>query len=529
MTDPVRKLIRLLSLARIGLSEAFLLATSAVLSGATVAALHLWADVPAPTAILAVLGCLSVIVAGHSLMRRASAASSIDAEIAELRAEIAVLRRSTSVGSREAAPVAVDRAPEPAWRGAPGRASSASFAPGAGMRPTALLPAPSFATAPSRSFAHNVPPVTERPATAASPVSSSPGQEPARSSERTGSAGSHRAPGSGAERREERRQPVSGLRVRAAPAASSETVIPHNPPEPASARQPNIRREVSAYPDAAANDAAGLLDLDAMQALIEQCAGEHPTTAANAVKPFGVASAALDPRRPGSSAAPGATEEVTLFGHIALIAEALEAKRMEVSLDPLIGLGDRKVRNLELSMRLVTQAGHAYGEEEFHRIAAGTGLVARIDAAKLASAAGVLSRFRTNGSRAALFLAIAGETLVDDTFSRAFDELLGSGREENRSLVLAFAQAEARNFTAAHWSTIGQTAKAGVRFALAEVTDLDTDFERLKSHGFDYIKLDAAVFLDGLPTPGGHIPAADICRHLAGLGLDLVLGGTAAG
>jgi cyclic-di-GMP phosphodiesterase TipF (flagellum assembly factor) len=68
-------------------------------------------------------------------------------------------------------------------------------------------------------------------------------------------------------------------------------------------------------------------------------------------------------------------------------------------------------------------------------------------------------------------------------------------------------------------------AAIGLKFALRDVTDLDMDFERLKQHGFDFIKLDASVFLDGLPTPDGRIPAADICRHLSGVGLGLIVGG----
>lgn len=175
-----------------------------------------------------------------------------------------------------------------------------------------------------------------------------------------------------------------------------------------------------------------------------------------------------------------------------------------------------------------TQTGHAYVDDELRRIAAGTGLLARLDAAKLASAAGILKRFRTNGSRACLFCAVAGESLVDDNFTGVFPEVLAADEVDDVRLVLAFAQAEARNFTAAHWHTITQVWKLGVTFALSEVTDLDMDFELLKAHGFDFIKLDTAVFIDGLPTPSGRVPAADICRHLADLELNLILGDTVA-
>jgi cyclic-di-GMP phosphodiesterase TipF (flagellum assembly factor) len=65
----------------------------------------------------------------------------------------------------------------------------------------------------------------------------------------------------------------------------------------------------------------------------------------------------------------------------------------------------------------------------------------------------------------------------------------------------------------------------GFRFALQAVTDLDMDFDSLKTKGFSFVKLDADVFLEGMPAPGGPLPAADICRHLAELGLTLIVGG----
>ena len=67
-------------------------------------------------------------------------------------------------------------------------------------------------------------------------------------------------------------------------------------------------------------------------------------------------------------------------------------------------------------------------------------------------------------------------------------------------------------------------AAAGFRFALEEVTDLDMDFGALKAMGFEFVELDAPVFLEGLPAAGGRIPASDICRHLSDFGLTLIVG-----
>ena len=301
------------------------------------------------------------------------------------------------------------------------------------------------------------------------------------------------------------------------------------------------RPELGDWPRANPNVPTAPLDLDTMQTLIEQLAAKlhQPETAA---PPVAARSSEPPPLRASAPKATPHTEEVFAgelaqtaavagsgqmapYGHLALIAEAVEANRMDVCLDPILGLSDRKARHFELSVRLITGTATELAPEEYEPTAAGTGLLARIDAAKLARASDVLHRLRARGSRASLFSAVAGESLADAAFSETFAEILAGEEGRATRLVLTFAQAEARNFTDTHWRTVSGMAAIGLKFALRDVTDLDMDFERLKQHGFDFIKLDASVFLDGLPTPDGRIPAADICRHLSGVGLGLIVGG----
>lgn len=275
------------------------------------------------------------------------------------------------------------------------------------------------------------------------------------------------------------------------------------------------------------------VDAIRVQAGLSAAAGALAMTTASAA-PTSVSAAAAPATTglgvPAETPAPpqSGRHEAAPFGHLALIAEAVEANRMDVCLDPILGLADRKARHFELSVRLVTERGDDVGEDVYGDLAAGTGLLARIDAAKLSRAADVLERLRARGSRASLFSSVAGESLADDNFAGTFADILTAEEGLGARLVLTFAQAEARTFTQAHWRAISDMSAIGLKFALSDVVDLDMDFAALKAHGFDFIKLDAPVFLEGLPTPAGHIPAADICRHLAGLGLGVIVGGIVA-
>ena len=219
-------------------------------------------------------------------------------------------------------------------------------------------------------------------------------------------------------------------------------------------------------------------------------------------------------------AAPGAPPQ--LNPQLARIAEAVAAERMEVLLEPIHALVEGRPRHFEVSMRLLTADGAALDQHEYARAARGSGLMPRIDAAKMIRAARIAGRLGQRGREGAVLTTTAGDSLTDQSFLEAAATGPGSGAA--MGLVLSFAQSEVRAFTPGHARALGDLAAIGLRFALEELTDLDMDFAALKEMGFAFVELDAPVFLDGLPAPGGRVPASDICRHLADFGLSLIVG-----
>ena len=157
-------------------------------------------------------------------------------------------------------------------------------------------------------------------------------------------------------------------------------------------------------------------------------------------------------------------------------------------------------------------------------LAAGSGLLPQIDQAKLERTARVADRLRARDNGGALFSTLAGESLGNEQFQAAFRGLVAADMALVGRLVLSFTQRDVRAFTRMHWDAISSMSAVGLKLALEDVSDLDMDFEHLAEKGFDFVKLDARVFLEGLPAAGGPIPAADICRHLSGYGLTLIVG-----
>jgi cyclic-di-GMP phosphodiesterase TipF (flagellum assembly factor) len=224
--------------------------------------------------------------------------------------------------------------------------------------------------------------------------------------------------------------------------------------------------------------------------------------------------------KPGAPRLPGTPPALNL--QLARIAEAVAAERMEVLLEPIHALAEGRARHFEVSVRLLTADGGAVEQSELSRAAQGSGLMSRIDAARMIRAARVARRLGERGRQGSVLATVAADSLTDDGFVFAAAEEPGLGG--GMSLVLSFAQSEARAFTPGHTQALAALSTVGFRFALEEVTDLDMDFAELKEMGFAFVELDAPVFLDGLPAASGRVPASDICRHLADFGLTLIVG-----
>lgn len=220
--------------------------------------------------------------------------------------------------------------------------------------------------------------------------------------------------------------------------------------------------------------------------------------------------------------APAAPKDAGVSPQLVRVAEALASERIEVMLEPIQSLSEGRTKHFEITTRLLTADGSVLTHEDVVRIAQGSGLMPRIDIARIVRAARVARRLGEGGRTGSVLTPAAGESLTDHRF------LSTASTEQNPSatmrLVISFQQSEVRMFSPGHMQTLTALSAAGFRFALDGVTDLDMDFSDLKRIGFEFVKLDAPVFMEGLPAPGGLVPAADITRMLSENGLTLVVG-----
>ena len=115
---------------------------------------------------------------------------------------------------------------------------------------------------------------------------------------------------------------------------------------------------------------------------------------------------------PASGAKPGAPRPAgappALNPQLARIAEAVAAERMEVLLEPIHALAEGRARHFEVSVRLLTADGGTVEQGEVARAAQGSGLMPRIDAARMIRAARVARRLGERGRQGSVLATVAG-------------------------------------------------------------------------------------------------------------------------
>ncbi len=213
---------------------------------------------------------------------------------------------------------------------------------------------------------------------------------------------------------------------------------------------------------------------------------------------------------------------------LAAVAEALAVERAEICLEPILTLAEDRAQHFEVSVRLKSVSGDTLDArriiEETKAVGSrvnGSGLLPLLDAISIRHSAGFALNLERRGRDGQVFSEVAGESLQS---SRFVSDLAGRGAQGIADrLVLAFAQDEVQGLGPAQFASLKELSRLGFRFALQGVSHLDMDFEALKAAGFEFVKLDAAMFEQGLSLGGSTVPARDLCRYFAGLSLAIIV------
>jgi len=238
--------------------------------------------------------------------------------------------------------------------------------------------------------------------------------------------------------------------------------------------------------------------------------------------PVVVTGAQAPPIAPAPAAAQPAEDEARAqLEMLATIRAAIEANRIDLHLQPIVTLPQRKVRYYEAMSRLRTEAGNVLLASQFIAPAEAAGLVPKIDNLVVFRCVQVLRRLLLKNREVGVFCNLSTATLTDSTIFPQLLEFLDANRAIAPSLLLEFAQAGLRSLGPIENESLAALNERGFHFSMDNVTDLRLEPRDLASRGFRFVKLPASLLLNR-GGAAADIHPADFPNLLARFGIDLV-------
>jgi cyclic-di-GMP phosphodiesterase TipF (flagellum assembly factor) len=203
--------------------------------------------------------------------------------------------------------------------------------------------------------------------------------------------------------------------------------------------------------------------------------------------------------------------------------EALESNRIELFLQSVVSLPQRKTRFYEAYSRLRTESGALLTPDRYLDFAKEAGLMDTIDNLLLFRCVQLVRRFKRRHMDVAFFINISSNTLYDTDFLPQFAEFLQSNRAMAPSLIFEFAQADVNNFTDEVRDQLRRLALRGFRFSMDQVESLDIDVPTLEAIGFGFVKIPAPLLLADPSSSGGRFHPRDLKQLLERSSIDLIV------
>lgn len=181
-----------------------------------------------------------------------------------------------------------------------------------------------------------------------------------------------------------------------------------------------------------------------------------------------------------------------------VVREALAENRIDLYLQPVVSLPQRRTVFYESYSRLRDPTGQIIMPQEYLTVAEPAGLISEIDNLLLLRCVQIVRRLTGNERRVGIFCNISLASLGDETFFPQFLEMLTANRDLANALIFELGQPAFEQRGAFEARNMAKLADLGFRFSLDKVANFDIDFQDLSRADVKFVKLGAQALLDEL-------------------------------
>ncbi|WP_457092123.1 EAL domain-containing protein [Microvirga sp. P5_D2] len=236
-------------------------------------------------------------------------------------------------------------------------------------------------------------------------------------------------------------------------------------------------------------------------------------------------SAPVVERKPAAQPAPRKTSEDDLR-RMRLVTQAFEADGIELALQPIVALPQRKIRFYEALARLRLADGTLLGPSEFLNIIERLGRAPEFDRRVLNRTMMVARHLIARGSEAIVGVNLSAHSVRDPGFLWSLTGMFDAAPEILGKVVLELSQDCWRNLDDDGIAAFGTLRDKGVPLSLDSATDLRFDARTLADMGVRFVKLPAELMVaaeqDEQHRLGAEIGVRDFASSLRREGIKLV-------
>ena len=198
------------------------------------------------------------------------------------------------------------------------------------------------------------------------------------------------------------------------------------------------------------------------------------------------------------------------------VKSALAEGRVDLHLQPIVSLPQRRVAFYEGFTRLRTEDGALIMPAEFLDAARRSNLLSTIDNMTLFRCVQIVRKLAERDRRVGVFCNISASSLEDDAFFPDFLAYMEANRDLAGALIFELQADRFEGRSRKMRQNMDQLVNLGFRFSIDHASGLALDLPRLQDAGIRYVKVNGDILLRELNAPDGERPISSIQRRLDG-------------
>ncbi|MET0182574.1 MAG: EAL domain-containing protein [Caulobacterales bacterium] len=224
-------------------------------------------------------------------------------------------------------------------------------------------------------------------------------------------------------------------------------------------------------------------------------------------------------------ASPGAPR-----GAIDIVRDALYENRIELHLQPIVSLPQRKTAFYEGFTRLKDSSGRLILPQEFIPAAEQSGMMGLIDNLLMFRCVQIVRKLAKNDRRVGIFCNLAPRALADEAFFPQFLDFMREHIDLAGSVIFELPQDAFETRSSFEARAMSKLVDLGFRFSIDKVTHIEVDLPDLERAGVRYFKAPAHLLADQLIRQGARpksaitreITSSDVCAVFQRYGIDVI-------